>query len=135
MNILIAGDFGILHQGHLDHIIKAYYLGDWLIIVTHTDESIKARKKYEPIPLWGRIVMLRAIIKLLGGQGEVVLAPDKDGKCAEALRFHKPDIFAKGGEYNESNLPKEELDICDELGIQIIYGVGERLAQSRELVR
>ena len=130
---LIAGDFGRLHAGHLDHIMKAYALGDWLIIATHTDEGIKARKGYEPIPLWARVIFLRSILSLLGGAGEVVLAKDTDGLVAKTLTHYHPDIFAKGGGYNEDNMPKREKEVCKRLGIKIVYGVGERLNQSRDL--
>ena len=131
--VMVAGDFGHIHQGHVDHIVKAYSLGNYLIIVTHTDDSIRERKGYEPTPLWARIIILKGLISLLGGEGEVMLALDTDGKCRKTLRKIKPDIFAKGGEYTLSTLPQEEISVCEECGIRIIFGVGERLALSREL--
>ena len=132
---LVAGDFGIIHQGHIDHIIKAYMLADWLIIATHPDEGIKERKGYIPIPLWARMMILKGLLNILGGQGQVVLAKDKDGGCVKTLRHYRPTFFIKGGEYNKDNLPKNEIEVCEELGIQIIYGVGERLSESRKLVK
>src|SRR3990167_8409747 len=134
MTVLVAGDFGHFHQGHLDHIMKAYALGDFLIIVTHTDQSILERKGYEPIPLWARITMLRAILSLLGGKGKVVLAEDKDGKCYKSLEKYHPDIFAKGGDRaDEASLPLEEVEVCRVNGIKIIYGVGQHLNDSRRI--
>ncbi len=133
LKILICGDFGIIHEGHLDHIIKAYQLGDYLTIVTHSDESIKERKNYKPISLWARVMILRGIINLLGGEGRVVLAKDTDGKCVKTLRHYKPDIFAKGGDRTPDTMPEEELKVCEELGIKIIYGIGDLLNSSREI--
>ena len=133
ITVMVAGDFGRLHEGHLDHIVKAYGLGDKLYIVTHTDESIAARKSYKPMPLWARVMVLRGILTLLGGKGEIIIAKDDDGKCVRTLRALQPDIFAKGGAYTHETIPAEELAICDELDIQIIYNVGERLNQSRDV--
>ena len=134
MTVLVAGDFGHFHQGHLDHIMKAYSLGDFLIIVTHSDQSIRERKGYEPLPLWARITILRAVLSLLGGKGKVVLAEDKDGKCCKSLEKYHPDIFAKGGDRkDDSSIPPEELEVCRTYGIKIIYGVGQQLNESRRI--
>ena len=133
ITVMIGGDFGRLHQGHIDHILKSYALGDFLYIVTHPDEGIRERKHYEPIPLWARIIMLRGILSLVGGKGEVILALDSDGSMVETLRHYHPTFYAKGGEYNDQNMLPSEVKICKEMGIQIIYGVGERLSQSRDL--
>ena len=65
----------------------------------------------------------------------VVINIDTDGTCAETLRVVKPGIFAKGAEYNGSNLPQKELDVCREEGIQVFYGIGGRLNSSSELTK
>lgn len=135
MKTLVVGDFGIIHQGHLDHIMKAYAMSDWLIIATHRDESIKERKGYDPIPLWARMALLRGFLNLLGGQGEVVLAKDTDGGCVKTLDYYMPDIFAKGGDRKPDSMPQKEIDICKKLGIEIIYGVGDLLNSSRRIAQ
>ncbi len=131
MKTLVVGDFGIIHQGHLDHIMKAYLMSDWLIIATHRDKSIRERKGYDPIPLWARMAMLRAFLEILGGQGEVVLAKDTDGGCIKTLEYYMPDFYVKGGDRTPENMPQKEKDVCEELGIEIIYGVGDLLNSSR----
>ncbi len=133
MKILVCGDFGIIHQGHLDHIQKAYLMSDWLIIATHRDKSIKERKGYDPIPLWARMALLKGFLNLLGGQGEVVLAKDTDGGCVKTLEYYTPDVYAKGGDRTPDQIPQIEKDTCQKLGIEIIYGVGELLNSSRRL--
>ena len=135
VKVLIAGDFGLLHHGHIDHICKAYLMSDWLIIATHPDESIIERKKYNPIPLWARIALLKGLLNLLGGQGEVVLADDTNGECTKTLAHYRPDIFAKGGDRISGNLPLKEVELCNKLGIRIVYGVGEQLATSHDLAK
>jgi cytidyltransferase-like protein len=40
MKIAIAGKFDPVHEGHIDHIVKAAKLGDYLYIITHTDHVV-----------------------------------------------------------------------------------------------
>ncbi len=130
---LIAGDFGRLHDGHLDHIIKASMLCDFLYIITHTDRSIEERKGYKPIPLWARMCYLTGILKLLRKNGDVLLSYDHDGTIANTLRVLRPDRLIKGGDRTPDNMPITELNVCAELKIEIIYGIGDILNESRKL--
>ena len=132
---MVAGDFGKIHSGHLLHIAKAYDLGDWLYIVTHCDYEITDRKGYIPDLLENRILMLNTFLKGLGGYGEVIMALDRDGTVAATIKYLGPNIFAKGGEYNLTNLPASEIQACKEVGCEIRFGVGETLNQSRRIAR
>ena len=64
---------------------------------------------------------------------EDIEALDADGKCVKTLTHYKPDIFVKGGDRTPENMPPEELDTCERLGIRIVYNVGEQLGQSRDI--
>jgi bifunctional ADP-heptose synthase (sugar kinase/adenylyltransferase) len=129
--VMVAGDFGKIHSGHLLHIAKAYELGDWLYIVTHYDYEITERKGYIPDLLENRVFILNTFLKGLGGYGEVIMALDRDGTVAATIKYLGPNIFAKGGEYNLQNMPSLEIDACKEVGCEIIFGIGETLNQSR----
>ena len=60
---------------------------------------------------------------------------DKDGGCADTLRLVMPNIFAKGGDRIPSNMPQKEVDVCREIGCDIVYGVGDQLNSSSKLVK
>jgi hypothetical protein len=48
---------------------------------------------------------------------------------SNALRFFKPDIFFRGYDKKIETMPKEERQVCEELGIEIRYAknrIGER---------
>ena len=53
----------------------------------------------------------------------------KDTTLFETLRLLKPDIFAKGGDRFAHEIP--EKDLCNELGIKIVDGLGEKKNSSR----
>jgi len=46
------------------------------------------------------------------------------------VQIVKPNIFAKGGDRTPDNMPKSEVELCEKLGIKIVYGVGGGKAQS-----
>ena len=134
--VAIAGKFDPIHEGHLDHIHKAYALGDYLIIITHPDDIVaKTSKKGVCLQtLFVRRTLLKGILKLLGGKGKVVVAwSDIDGTVAKTLEIYKPTIFAKGGDRVPGNLPQNEIDICQKYGIEIRYGIGDLLGSSSDM--
>lgn len=65
---------------------------------------------------------------------------DRDGTCANTIQYLsdmnlKPDIFAKGGDRVPDNMPQNEIEVCDRLGIEIVYGCGDNLNSSSNLVQ
>lgn len=130
--VLVGGGFDPCHIGHIRHFKKAKSLTTdaILIVCVNPDEHMIKKKGYCFMPLRERM----EIIKEFRCVDKVVVNIDKDGTCAESLRHYKPDIFAKGGDRVPGNLPQNEIDVCKELGIKIIYGVGGQLNSSSKLV-
>lgn len=133
IKVAIAGKFDPLHEGHIDHIKKASKLGDCLIAITHRDEIVAKHSKkglcYKP--LVERMVALYEYPEI---DMVIIAGNDKDGTVTNALRTIKPDIFAKGGDRTPDNMPAGEIKVCEELGIKIVYGVGDLLNSSSDLV-
>ena len=131
--ICVAGKFDPCHDGHINHITRASRLGDYLVVITHPDKIIEKERRCN-IPLWARIITLEGILLRLGIKGEVIVSVDTDGTVAETLRMVKPDIFAKGGDRSgPNNMPQNELEVCQEIGCEIVYGIGEQLNQSSKM--
>jgi len=138
--VLVAGDFGrgiggVLHPGHIDHLLKAAMLGDHLIVVTHPDDSIRHRKGYEPDRLAVRMRRIGSLLSRKGISHTITLAVDTDGTVAKTLELYRPAIFAKGGDRTPDNMPACEVEVCLRLGIEIRYGIGDLLGSSRELAK
>lgn len=133
--VLIAGYFDPLHEGHLDHIRKASQLGDYLIIVMHTNACTKKVKGGCLTTLEFREFMLRAIMGMLGVIGTVVITEYED--VSKVIWDFRPQIFAKGGDRSPENkpLPQSEIEACKEVGCEIIYGVGDLLNSSSRIKR
>ena len=129
---VFPGSFNPLHEGHIDHIHKAAKLGK-LLVITHTDEVIKKLKGRCNISLYAREIVLHGVLLHFNIRGRVRISVDKDGTITETLRKYKPDILAKGGDRTVNNMPQNELDVCKELGIEIKYGIGDRLNASSKM--
>ena len=73
------------------------------------------------------------IIRNIKGVTAVFEADDDDNTVTESLLKLKPDIFANGGDRKTNNTP--EMEVCDELGIEMIWNVGGgKIQSSSELV-
>ena len=133
--VLITGKFNPIHKGHISHIREASKLGDCLIIVTHPDYILEKVRGNCWLSLEDRKAMLIAILNLYKINGCVIVSIDKDGTTTETLRKLHPDIFAKGGDRTPQNMVQSEVDVCKELSIEIVYGVGELLGSSSSIMK
>ncbi len=128
--VAIACGMDLLHVGHLDHLEKAARLGNELDIIVASDVTYW-QKNFCLIPWESRLEMARRLGKWLGGflgvDITVIASIDKDGTCAETLRLVRPDIFAKGGDRTANNMPAKEIEVCNEIGCEVRYGVGDLL--------
>ena len=130
--VAVSGGFDPPTAGHIEYFYKAKKLGDWLIVILNTDEFLLDKRK--GTKLEGRIrYPLRDRIKIISAfkpVDRVVVSIDKDQTVAETLRTIKPDIFANGGDRNESNASQKEIDVCKEIGCKVVYGCGEKISSS-----
>jgi cytidyltransferase-like protein len=136
VRVAVAGKFDPVHEGHIDHIVKAASLGDYLYIITHEDHVVASvsGKGFCAVPLKARLSILEAIMRYHGIKGEVVVANSPDGTCANTLERIRPNIFAKGGDRSAGNMPPNEIEVCDQIGCRIVYGAGDLLNSSSKIM-
>lgn len=123
--VMVAGKFDPLHDFHILHIQKASALGNYLYVVTHSDEVLKKIKGRVNIPLWARVDTIRALLSFYGIKGTAICSIDEDGTVVKTLEYLRPTIFAKGGDRTPDNMPNLEVEVCKRIGCEIVYGVGE----------
>ena len=129
--IAVCGAFDPLHSGHLEHIRLAKKLGDYLIVILNSDEDVVRKRGINFMPIGQRYQILKALKDV----DEVVIGIDNDGTVANTLLMIKPDILAKGGDRVSSTMPQKEIEACQKIGCQIVYGIGEALASSTALLK
>ena len=128
--VMASGFFDPLHKGHIEYLEKAKALGDHLIVLVNSNEAAQRKKGYYFIELNERIDIVRSLKCV----DEVFVAKDDDGTVADSLSEIRPDIFAKGGDRALNNLPKREIDVCNEYGIKIVTGMGEKIQSSSNII-
>ena len=125
--VATSGYFDPLHVGHIECLELAKQLGDKLIVIVNSDFQTKL-KKGKPFMNQDDRMKIIASLKCVD---EVFLSIDKDKSQCETLKYLKPNIFAKGGDRTSKEIPESE--ICAELGIKIIDGLGKKIRSSSEL--
>lgn len=105
VTVATGGCFDLVHAGHVATLERARSLGDRLVVLLNSDESVR-RLKGE-----GRPVQTAAdrasVLRSLGCVDEVVVF-DEDTPV-EALRRIRPEVFVKGGDYSAAQLPETEV--------------------------
>lgn len=96
------GAFDLFHRGHRASLEKARELGDRLVVLINSDESVRAQKgSGRPIrPLEDRVADLHAVTAV---DHVVVFTAATPVGLIEVLR---PDVHVKGGEYASRALPE-----------------------------
>jgi cytidyltransferase-like protein len=132
--VAIAGHFDPFHEGHLLHIVESSKLGDYLYVFVSNDEDAMRKKGKVNIKQEWRIEIVRIILRGLNIMGIVLPTLDTDGTQTLTLRHYRPDTFAKGGDRTgPENMPESEVKVCNEIGCQIVYGVGKQLNSSSSM--
>jgi rfaE bifunctional protein nucleotidyltransferase chain/domain/rfaE bifunctional protein kinase chain/domain len=103
--VATGGCFDLLHAGHVGTLEAARALGDCLIVCLNSDASIR-RLKGSDRPLVQQEERARVLRALRWVDAVVVFDEDTPAAVLERLR---PDVFAKGGDYNLEELAEARL--------------------------
>lgn len=105
--VLVAtgGCFDVLHAGHVATLEAARSLGDGLVVLLNSDDSVR-RLKGAGRPLHSQHDRARVLLGL--SCVDAVKVFDEDDP-REALRRLQPDVWAKGGDYEDADLPEAGL--------------------------
>jgi rfaE bifunctional protein nucleotidyltransferase chain/domain len=100
--VATGGCFDLLHAGHARTLSAARALGDCLVVLLNSDDSVRRLKGPErPIlPEDDRVDLLLALECV---DGVLVFGEDTP---VDAIRRVRPDIWVKGGDYVAADLPE-----------------------------
>ena len=121
--IAVSGGFDPIHKGHVRMIREAAKLGD-VIVILNSDDWLMRKKDYKFMDFIERSYIAGSIKGVIMTSG----VNDFDGTVCEALKRIKPDAFANGGDRYDTNTP--EMDVCKELGIEMLWNIGGEKEQS-----
>lgn len=121
--VAVSGGFDPLHVGHIRMFQEAAKLGE-LVVIVNNDDFLIEKKGRVFMPLLERMEIIQAI----GCVNSVMASVDNDMTVRASLALLQPDIFANGGDRFSTDIPERE--ICEKLGIQMVFGVGGGKVQS-----
>jgi len=127
--VTVNGCFDVLHIAHLRLLQEARKLGDRLIILLNSDESVR-RLKGEGRPinnLCDRIEMLKG----LSCVDEVIVF--EEDTPLRVLSVVKPNIHVKGGVYVKE-LVDEEKKLVESLGGKVVFITPPKKYSSTNLI-
>lgn len=129
--IMCHGTFDIVHPGHIRHLMFAKSKGDILIASLTADQHITKSKLRPYVPQDLRAFNLAAL------QVVDYVVIDPDPTPLRNLSVIQPDLYAKGYEYISKGLhpkTKEEKDLIDSYGGEIIFSPGDFVYSSSHLI-
>ncbi len=100
--VATGGVFDVLHAGHVGYLASARALGDVLVVLVNSDDSVRRLKgPARPVnPLADR----RAVLSALSSVDAVAVFHENDPRVA--LAGLRPDVWVKGGDYDPDTMPE-----------------------------
>jgi cytidyltransferase-like protein len=133
--VIVSGYFNPIHKGHIEYFNNAKANGDVLIVIVNSDHqrALKGSKEFQKED---ERVSIVSNIKCVDN---VFLSIDQDRTVCETIKCIYDELstdyklaFANGGDQNNNLIP--ERSICEELGIQLIDGLGDKIQSSSWLL-
>jgi cytidyltransferase-like protein len=133
--IIVSGYFNPIHKGHIEYFQNAKSNGDELFVIVNSDfqRKLKGSKEFQNED--ERVF----IVSNIKSVDKVFLSIDQDRTvCKTISHIHQKlyaDFelaFANGGDQNNNSIP--EVQVCEELGIELIDGLGDKIQSSSWLL-
>ena len=129
--IIVSGYFNPIHKGHIAYFNNAKALCDVLFVIVNSDlqRGLKGTKEFQ------KEAERLFIVQNIKAVDTAIISIDEDRTVCKSIRFlyeNNKEIydfgFANGGDQNNNSIP--EVPVCQELGIQLIEGLGDKIQSS-----
>ena len=133
--VIVSGYFNPIHKGHLEYFKNAKQHADFLFVIVNSDlqRKLKGSKPFQDEK--ERMIIVNSI----KGVDEAILSIDKDRTVCETIKKIAQEYgqefslaFANGGDQNNDTIP--EKPVCEQLGVKLIDGLGDKIQSSSWLL-
>ena len=134
--VIVSGYFNPIHKGHLEYFNNAKALADKLFVIVNNDHQreLKGSKEFQKED--ERMI----IVSNIKAVDKAILSIDEDRTVCATLQMISKEFgsdfdlaFANGGDQNNDTIP--ERPICEEVGITLINGIGDKIQSSNSLLK
>jgi cytidyltransferase-like protein len=134
--IIVSGYFNPTHKGHIEYFNNAKGLAYELFVIVNNDHQ-RALKDSKEFQQEAERVFIVSNIKSVD---HCVLSIDEDRTVCKTIEKIALDFgadydlsFANGGDQNNNTIP--EIPICDQMGITLVDGLGDKIQSSSWLLK
>lgn len=133
--VIVSGYFNPLHKGHIEYFTNAKSCGDELCVIVNNDAQRQLKGSKEFMKQDERLF----IVENLKVVDHAILSVDYDRTVCDTIRLihdkfgHNTLAFANGGDQNNDTIP--ERPVCEDLGIELIDNLGDKIQSSSWLLK
>jgi len=134
--IIVSGYFNPLHKGHLELFEKAKAAGDQLWVIVNSDFQRELKGSKEFMQEDERLLIVSSIKYV----NKALISLDQDNTQRATLSYLVNKFgddytlyFANGGDQKNESIP--EFQLCNEKGIGLLEGFGEKIQSSSWLLK
>tara|TARA_B110000091_G_C13609878_1_gene388333 strand:- start:37 stop:462 length:426 start_codon:yes stop_codon:yes gene_type:complete len=134
--IIVSGYFNPIHKGHIEYFNNSKALADEMFVIVNNDlqRALKGSKEFQQEQ--ERVF----IVSNIKSVNHCILSIDKDKTVCKTIEKIALDFgedyelsFSNGGDQNNNTIPKRS--ICDQMGITLIDGLGDKIQSSSWLLK
>jgi D-beta-D-heptose 7-phosphate kinase/D-beta-D-heptose 1-phosphate adenosyltransferase len=134
--VIASGYFNPLHRGHIEYLNQSKELGDFLFVIINNDlqRGLKGSKEFQ------NALERKYIVENLKSVNAAMVAVDDNRLVDKSIEFiynwrgseFGKILFTNGGDQTEATIG--EKDMCEKLGIQMVFGLGDKIQSSSWLL-
>jgi glycerol-3-phosphate cytidylyltransferase len=115
--VLTNGVFDLLHLGHVRYLAAARALGDVLVVALNADASVTRLKgPGRPVRTWAVRAEMLAALRWVDA-----VVPFAEDTAEGVVRALAPEVYAKGGDYDDARRRPPEAAVAEALGARVVY--------------
>ena len=134
--VIVSGYFNPVHKGHIEYLTRSKELGDFLYVIVNNDYQ-RELKGSKPFMMADERKLIIESLKVVDA---AMVAVDTEKTVNESIKFIMNEIgsqfnkilFANGGDQNRNTVGEAKL--CEELGIELADGLGDKIQSSSWLL-